>query len=226
MKSVLFGLAGAVVLAAAVPASAAVIICQGTGQQCAPQTDANVLLTTATNVNLVQGTFNGGGQTAAGVFDSSENLDADANGQAVISATDGSVLNDLTFSLTNGSTFGVATFNLSAAGTALANEATSVSISFIDAAGVSAAQTFAINTNGSNFFGISGTAGERFTGFTFAGNPTTTGIADFRQLRLGNVQSAVAAVPEPGTWAMMLLGFGAIGASMRRRKGYKLAQVA
>ena len=28
----------------------------------------------------------------------------------------------------------------------------------------------------------------------------------------------VGAVPEPGTWAMMLLGFGAIGASMRRRR--------
>lgn len=31
-------------------------------------------------------------------------------------------------------------------------------------------------------------------------------------------RAAVAAVPEPGTWAMMLLGFGAIGASMRRRR--------
>jgi hypothetical protein len=28
----------------------------------------------------------------------------------------------------------------------------------------------------------------------------------------------MAAVPEPGTWAMMLLGFGAIGFSMRRRR--------
>lgn len=33
------------------------------------------------------------------------------------------------------------------------------------------------------------------------------------------------AVPEPSTWAMMLIGFGAIGASMRRRKvGYKALQ--
>lgn len=30
--------------------------------------------------------------------------------------------------------------------------------------------------------------------------------------------AAVAAVPEPGTWAMMLLGFGAIGAGLRRRR--------
>jgi hypothetical protein len=27
-----------------------------------------------------------------------------------------------------------------------------------------------------------------------------------------------SAVPEPATWAMMLLGFGAIGFSMRRRR--------
>jgi hypothetical protein len=31
-------------------------------------------------------------------------------------------------------------------------------------------------------------------------------------------QAAVAAVPEPGTWALMLIGFGAIGVSMRRRR--------
>ncbi|WP_338502947.1 PEPxxWA-CTERM sorting domain-containing protein [Sphingomonas kaistensis] len=30
--------------------------------------------------------------------------------------------------------------------------------------------------------------------------------------------SAVAAVPEPGTWALMLVGFGAIGGSMRRSR--------
>lgn len=35
-----------------------------------------------------------------------------------------------------------------------------------------------------------------------------------------------AAVPEPGTWAMMLLGFGATGFAMRRRRQPVLAQLA
>lgn len=36
----------------------------------------------------------------------------------------------------------------------------------------------------------------------------------------------IAAVPEPGTWAMMLLGFGAAGYAMRRRRRPALLQVA
>lgn len=34
-----------------------------------------------------------------------------------------------------------------------------------------------------------------------------------------NFREAVAAVPEPSTWAMMILGFGIVGAAMRRRAG-------
>jgi hypothetical protein len=36
----------------------------------------------------------------------------------------------------------------------------------------------------------------------------------------------IQAVPEPATWAMMLLGFGGIGFAMRRRRQPALAQVA
>jgi hypothetical protein len=28
----------------------------------------------------------------------------------------------------------------------------------------------------------------------------------------------VGGIPEPGTWALMILGFGAVGAAMRRRR--------
>jgi hypothetical protein len=39
--------------------------------------------------------------------------------------------------------------------------------------------------------------------------------------------AAASAVPEPSTWAMMLIGFGAVGYSMRRRKvGYQALQAA
>ena len=38
--------------------------------------------------------------------------------------------------------------------------------------------------------------------------------------------NVAASVPEPGTWAMMLLGFGAVGYSMRRRRRSELPQIA
>ena len=49
-------------------------------------------------------------------------------------------------------------------------------------------------------------------GYSVAG-----GQGNFGTQRLGTFNVA-AAVPEPGTWAMMLVGFGAIGATMRRRR--------
>jgi hypothetical protein len=41
-----------------------------------------------------------------------------------------------------------------------------------------------------------------------------------------DISGYVQAVPEPATWAMMLLGFGGIGFAMRRRRQPTLAQVA
>ena len=42
----------------------------------------------------------------------------------------------------------------------------------------------------------------------------------------GNLTFQVQAVPEPATWGMMLLGFGAIGLAMRHRRRPSLAQLA
>ena len=58
--------------------------------------------------------------------------------------------------------------------------------------------------------------------YTLAVNGTATGGGSFA----GTVTILAAAVPEPATWAMMLLGFGAIGLSMRKRRRPVLAQVA
>lgn len=43
-----------------------------------------------------------------------------------------------------------------------------------------------------------------------SGNPTG--------LRVEFLESSIGAVPEPTTWAMMILGFGVIGGAMRRRR--------
>jgi PEP-CTERM motif len=48
-----------------------------------------------------------------------------------------------------------------------------------------------------------------------SGSGQNAQISDFAPQ---NANLAAAAVPEPGTWAMMLMGFGVIGASMRRRR--------
>jgi hypothetical protein len=68
------------------------------------------------------------------------------------------------------------------------------------------------------------------TGFLNApGSTATAGIFTLTTQGNGQVQttfSASTAVPEPATWALMLLGFGAIGVSMRRRRRPALAQLA
>lgn len=52
---------------------------------------------------------------------------------------------------------------------------------------------------------------------------TSNGFLDPNNTRdqslYGAIQAITLGVPEPATWAMLLLGFGAIGASMRRRTG-------
>jgi hypothetical protein len=35
---------------------------------------------------------------------------------------------------------------------------------------------------------------------------------------LGSISTSAAAVPEPGAWAMLILGLVGVGASLRRRR--------
>lgn len=66
-------------------------------------------------------------------------------------------------------------------------------------------------------------------------NPVALGASQYTLTINGNNSGAGSlggsitirqAVPEPATWAMMLIGFGAVGFAMRRRRTPVLAQVA
>lgn len=140
-----------------------------------------------------------------------EPYNAEASGQSTITAVDGR-LNNLMFSL-SGFTFQTAEFNL------LNGLTSPITVNLMTSTGSTRSFTFD-NPNGSNRFAIVADPGELLTSgsFTSAG-----GFDSFRQLRLGGVTPAV---PEPGTWAMMLIGFGAIGFSMRRGRRVQLMQAA
>jgi hypothetical protein len=58
---------------------------------------------------------------------------------------------------------------------------------------------------------------------SFSGSLQAGQLFPLSQDITGRIQ---AAVPEPGTWALMLLGFGGMGLAMRRRRKPALAQLA
>lgn len=67
-----------------------------------------------------------------------------------------------------------------------------------------------VTSGGQDFFGFAFTTNGRFNGFGFETTPGVgiTATTDF----------SAAAVPEPSVWALLILGFGAVGAAMRRRQ--------
>jgi hypothetical protein len=66
-------------------------------------------------------------------------------------------------------------------------------------------------TNG--LFTVTGSGGTTFTGIELT---SSTNSFEIDNLAVGNV-------PEPGIWAMMLIGFGGVGAAMRSRRRQALA---
>ena len=94
--------------------------------------------------------------------------------------------------------------------------------------GGSEALNFSIN--GTQLFSVSPTAQNQpisftngsftFTGFSGFGPNTTLSISSTGTFGVDAIidnLSVSGAVPEPATWALMILGFGAVGGAMRRR---------
>lgn len=202
MKSLLT-LTATLAIAIGTPASAAITITPSPG---AVQPSENVLTNTSATGTTVMGTTN---QTSTMVSVNSLNGETlsttSSNGQARFSPTDGS-LDTARIFLTNGGTFTSAEFNLFNA----LSGTSSVTITVNGTTG--ATRTFDLS-NGENFFGFQATGGDTISSISFDTNGS--GVADLRQVRLGGITGAV---PEPATWAMMLLGFGAIGFASRRQR--------
>lgn len=218
-------LAGVLSVIMAAPASATIIQVDASSIQ-----GANVLFNSGTQTGTtVQGSTQSGtavnftGRTLGGgttiMADGGQarvqgNLDASTS-----NPNDTLLLQSLDFGLASGGLFNNLEFNLFTG----SSSAGLVSLALTDNAG----QVFNFNNlalgTGSNFFGFQGTGGESIANVAFT---TTVGIQDVRQIRLDQL-AGTSAVPEPATWAMMLLGFAGTGFAVRRRRAQgKLLQIA
>lgn len=201
----------------ATPAMATVVIDTGAGVL---QPEENLLF----NNNPAPATTIEGWTNQTGTFVSmtgGETLAA-GGGQARLDTVDGTISSTFTF---NGFANQLVGFDLSDAGLAFTSTefrlfggtATQATLTFIDTAGQVFQNTFTIPTNG--FFNALAADGQLIDSFSIAANGT---IGDIRQIRLGGV-TLISPIPEPGAWALMILGFGSAGALMRRRRQRALA---
>ena len=78
---------------------------------------------------------------------------------------------------------------------------------------------------GDTFYAFLASAGEVITNVNFTADTPPGSISIIKQVRIDAAEGQ--ALPEPGTWAMMLLGFGVTGFALRRSKNNQLlAQIA
>lgn len=199
MTKLTTALAAVLCITAATPALADITIFDTPG---AVQPDENVLFQGPPPAgNLAFGVTN---QTNTEVtFEGIEPLVTPAMGQARLEAADGG-FSELQFYLSTPMTgFSEVEFNINA------DTATSVTLNFTDQFGTVFSDTFALG-NGQNFFSARATNNQFITNVSFTMNGDA---ADLRQVRIGGF----AVVPEPTTWALMIGGFGLVGAASRRR---------
>jgi len=176
------------------------------------------------NDNFVYGTVAGPDSDVVVVIEGLENIKPsnDGNGQPWVQSTDVNTdtqegLNYLDFSLEGGFTFSSIEFNLNVFPNTGPPTPWSVQIWGYTPTNGTESSIFNGVTSDS-FFNVFTTNGERLTHVRFS---TPTDLFGVGQIRISGV---AAVVPEPATWAMLLLGFGGMGAVLRRNR--RLARMA
>lgn len=201
MKYVLTSALASAVLLSASAASAAIIFETGADGPANKNVDW-IEEATGNGDNLIQGVING---TTVGVrAQGSEDLKTTGNGGVVWITGNDNTLRTLTYSLV-GYSFG--SFEVDLKDPTGNNPTWQVKFETNDGS----TQTFN-NFNG-GFVSAYTDDGSTIKSVTFT---TNADIAGTGQTRFGDL--AVNAVPEPGTWALMITGFGGVGAMLRRRR--------
>ncbi|HEX7931046.1 MAG TPA: PEPxxWA-CTERM sorting domain-containing protein [Sphingomicrobium sp.] len=77
--------------------------------------------------------------------------------------------------------------------------------------------------SGDTFFAFLANGGDEITNVRYVANDPPGELTILKQVR---IIPGADVVPEPSTWAMMLLGFGAVGFTMRRRRREIMPQAA
>jgi hypothetical protein len=172
--------------------------------------DANVLFKTQmTDVTSVFGFANGAGQPQIITFTSGDAFNTSASGQAVITPF-ATTFNDLT--MTASGTASAFTALLLDVKVPVTETLTFGSIS----TPITSGGTQTVSCCGENFILVSAINGETFSSLNFS---STGNLSSVEQVRV-DIAGSVGAVPEPSTWAMMVLGFLGLGFMAYRRRGH------
>lgn len=111
---------------------------------------------------------------------------------------------------TPGSTFTNAELNINVPNGGGPPQPWNITLTGVDGGGTDWTEAFSGITN-DQFFNFVATNGQVISSVEFR----TSNEVALGQLRLGGL---AAAIPEPGSWALMIVGFGGVGALMRRRR--------
>jgi hypothetical protein len=218
MKTYLATAVTALTLAVAAPAFATITVISSPPFPKNPP--ENVLLTASAPGTPTTGVTN---QTNTTVLftSSTDTLVSPPQGQAFLTATD-NTLGNLNIALQNHN-LGFTSFEFNVNSPTNQN----VTLVFTDQFGQTqvadgGTTTFSVGANGSNFINAVASNGELITNVSLTG----TNLTSIGQVRLGGVATIARAVPEPSTWALLIVGFGGVGGLLRANRRSRLAAAA